>query len=127
MYSLPLHPLHLREVSEPCSNSRHLSSDQIIELEYQLRNSEAKLILVGQEQIPVALKAATKAGLTHNNVYLFCEPEEGLATHSSYKILPWTKIWRPIEEARSWSWRKIDTLKEAEETTAIINYSSGHV
>ncbi|KAB8204005.1 hypothetical protein BDV34DRAFT_226748 [Aspergillus parasiticus] len=95
------------------------------ELDYQLRNSDAKVLLVDQKQVPVALEAATQAGIDYKNVYLFCDPEEDVPTSITSRIARWTDIWRPVEEIQSWSWKKINTLREAEQTTAIINYSSG--
>ncbi|CBF88756.1 uncharacterized protein ANIA_00801 [Aspergillus nidulans FGSC A4] len=94
------------------------------EVEYQLRNSDAKLILAGSTQVPVALDAASRVGLPRDRVYLFCDPED-ISNDSSLPVQPWTRIWRPADEVRSWSWKRIQTLKEAQETTAIINYSSG--
>ncbi|KAL4774504.1 hypothetical protein BDW60DRAFT_226922 [Aspergillus nidulans var. acristatus] len=94
------------------------------EVEYQLRDSEAKLILAGSAQVPVALDAASRVGLPRDRVYLFCDPED-ISNDSSLPAQPWTRIWRPADEVRSWSWKRIQTLKEAQETTAIINYSSG--
>ncbi|CAI7587959.1 unnamed protein product [Penicillium manginii] len=89
-----------------------------------IRNSDAKVLFVGQKRLPTALEAAKQAGIDQRNVYLFCDSDEtvdGLALQAA----PWNKIWKSTEEGQSWSWKKIDTLKEARETTAIINYSSG--
>lgn len=99
---------------------------KITELEYQLRDSEAKLILVGPDQVSVALKAAFQAGLSQECIYLFCDPEE-TTRHQSQSLAPWTNIWQPVSDIQSWSWRRINNLEEAKETTAIINYSSGYV
>lgn len=98
------------------------------ELEYQLRNSEAKLVLAGSDQVASALKAATQAGLSRDRVYLFCDPENDDSTAASSQLVaPWTDIWRPAAEVESWSWKRITSLEEAKGTTAIINYSSGYV
>ncbi|KAL3457185.1 hypothetical protein BJX64DRAFT_280782 [Aspergillus heterothallicus] len=94
------------------------------ELEYQLRDSRAKLVLAGEAQFPVALEAAARAGLSREQVYLFRDPEDGTAASNPVPRL-WTELWAPVAEAQSWSWREIKTLEEAMETTAIINYSSG--
>lgn len=98
----------------------------ITELEYQIRDSEAKLVLAGPEQVPVALEAASRVGLTRDSVYLFCDLEEDFARNPSQPRL-WTDIWRSAEEIQSWSWKKMGSLQEAKQTTAIINYSSGYV
>ncbi|KAL4740505.1 hypothetical protein BDV11DRAFT_214352 [Aspergillus similis] len=94
------------------------------EVEYQLRDSDAKLILAGPAQVPIALDAASRVGLPRDRVYLFCDPDD-ISNDSSLPAQLWTRIWRPADEVRSWSWKRIQTLKEAQETTAIINYSSG--
>ncbi|KAL2809217.1 hypothetical protein BJX63DRAFT_445405 [Aspergillus granulosus] len=99
-------------------------SASVTELEYQLRDSEAKLVLAGPDQIAVALDAASRVGLQSDQVYLFCDPED-VNQSTPRAPRPWTDIWRPAAEAQSWRWRKIETLEEAQETTAIINYSSG--
>ncbi|KAL3481308.1 hypothetical protein BJX99DRAFT_271244 [Aspergillus californicus] len=96
----------------------------VTELEYQLKDSDAKLILAGPVQVPVALDAASRVGLGGDQVYLFCDPED-VPLHSLLSPPPWTQIWRPAAEVQAWSWRKMTTLQEAQETTAIINYSSG--
>ncbi|KAL2840342.1 hypothetical protein BJX68DRAFT_258528 [Aspergillus pseudodeflectus] len=96
----------------------------VTELEYQLRDSDAKLLLAGPDQVAVALDAASRVGLRREQVYLFCDPEN-VQKGTRQPIQPWTDIWRPASEAKSWTWKKIETLQEAQATTAIINYSSG--
>ncbi|KAL3454576.1 hypothetical protein BJX65DRAFT_315731 [Aspergillus insuetus] len=96
----------------------------VTELEYQIRDSDAKLVLAGPDQAAVALDAAARVGLRKEQVYLFCDPDDS-RQRTSLPIQPWTNFWRPASEAQSWAWKKIDTLQEAQETTAIINYSSG--
>ncbi|KAL2008687.1 hypothetical protein VTN00DRAFT_6881 [Thermoascus crustaceus] len=95
------------------------------ELEYQLRDSEARTLITSPDTASIALKAATKAGLPRDRVYLFCDPEEDLKRHASLQLRPWTDIWASVEESSSWSWRKITTLEDAMSTTAVLNYSSG--
>ncbi|KAJ5291128.1 hypothetical protein N7478_000379 [Penicillium angulare] len=97
----------------------------VLELHYQIKDSEANILLVGQKQVSVALEAARQAGIDHKNVYLFCDPKEEVPAEISSRIAPWTSIWRPSEEVQSWSWNEIDTREDAEGTTAITNYSSG--
>ncbi|KAL4986752.1 hypothetical protein BDW68DRAFT_197828 [Aspergillus falconensis] len=94
------------------------------EAEYQLRDSDAKIVLAGPEQVSVALDAASRVGIPRDSVYLFCDTDD-VSMYLSLPVQPWTRIWRPAEEVRSWSWKRIQTPKEAQETTAIINYSSG--
>ncbi|KAL4806523.1 hypothetical protein BDV18DRAFT_159695 [Aspergillus unguis] len=95
-------------------------SASLSELEYQLRDSDAKVLFAGPEQVSTALEAAGRVGL-QDRVFAFCDPD----AHPIQGLKPWTSIWRPAAEVQSWSWKKITTLEEAMDTTAIINYSSG--
>lgn len=72
----------------------------------------------------MAVHAADKVGLPTDRVLVLgtVEPQQGQTS----RIRPWTAIWASSEEARSWSWEKITTKKEAAATTAVINYSSGY-
>ncbi|KAJ0415096.1 hypothetical protein BJY00DRAFT_294013 [Aspergillus carlsbadensis] len=99
----------------------------VAELEYQLRDSGAKLLLAGEAQAPVALDAAARVGLSRDRVYLFQDPadEASSTAHLATGLRPWTDLWAPVAEVQNWSWREITTLDEAMQTTAIINYSSG--
>lgn len=100
----------------------------ITEVEYQIRDSDAKAIFTGPDQVAIALQAASEAGLSRRHVYLFADPDEEISKEAAQHGLPsWTTIWRPAAEVKSWSWRTMDSLNEAKQTTAIINYSSGYV
>jgi 4-coumarate--CoA ligase len=92
------------------------------ELEYQLRDSGAKILLTTVEGADVALKAAAKASLATSQVYVFGDLGENQPISH---LRPWTDLWCSPEEASSWSWKRITTLEEAASTTAVINYSSG--
>ncbi|KAL3472698.1 acetyl-CoA synthetase-like protein [Aspergillus californicus] len=93
------------------------------ELEYQLRDSEATILISSVEGLNVAVEAANKVGLPTARLLVLgtVEPQQGQTS----RIRPWTAIWASPEEARSWSWEKIVTKEEAVATTAVINYSSG--
>jgi 4-coumarate--CoA ligase len=93
------------------------------ELEYQLRDSESKILLVSQDRVDVGLKAANQAGLAVSQVYIFHDPAQNITTSS--KSTSWTELWRSPNDSQSWSWKQITSLDEAKSTTAIINYSSG--
>ncbi|KAL6238988.1 hypothetical protein BDW75DRAFT_251771 [Aspergillus navahoensis] len=99
---------------------------RVLLVEYQLRDSDAKIVLAGPEQVAVALGAASRVGIPRDRVYLFCDPDD-VSIYLSLLAQSWTRIWRPAEEVRSWSWKRIQTPQEAQETTAIIKYSSGCV
>jgi long-subunit acyl-CoA synthetase (AMP-forming) len=94
-------------------------------LVYQLQDSEAKLILVGPEATGKAIEAANVVGIPTSRVLSFCEIYEEANRPQPGGLQPWTSIWADEEEVRSWSWRKITTKEEAQNTTIVINYSSG--
>ncbi|KAL2834168.1 AMP-binding enzyme-domain-containing protein [Aspergillus pseudoustus] len=95
------------------------------ELEYQLRNSDAKLVLASRDRLAIAREAMSKADLGPDQLLIFSDLDEDLSQSQPLSPPSWTSIWRPAEEVQSWSWKPITTLKEAQQTTAIINYSSG--
>jgi hypothetical protein len=100
------------------------SINQEIELEYQLRDSEATILVSSVEGLSVAVEAANKVGLPTDRVLVLGTAESEQRQMSP--IRPWTAIWASPEEARSWLWEKITTKEEAAVTTAVINYSSGY-
>ena len=93
-----------------------------LELEYQLRDSGAGILLTSSEGLATALKAAKGAKLPLDQVYIFGDLGDDL---TGDQIKPWTDLWCSEQEAQSWSWRPITTKDEAMTTTAVINYSSG--
>ena len=97
-------------------------SASALELEYQLRDSGAGLLLTSLEGLTTALKAAKGAQLPSSRVYTFGGLEEELTNGQTKR---WTDLWCSEEEARLWSWCSIADKVEAESTTAVINYSSG--
>ncbi|KAL3442005.1 hypothetical protein BJX65DRAFT_313315 [Aspergillus insuetus] len=99
-------------------------SAQETELAYQLRDSEARIVIAHTDTVSLALATARKVGLPATYVYLFTNPGESLErTHEALR--PWTDIWASPEDARRWTWYRITTMEEAQGTAAIINYSSG--
>ncbi|EXJ91717.1 hypothetical protein A1O3_00267 [Capronia epimyces CBS 606.96] len=102
-------------------------SASVSELEYQLRDSQAKMLLTSPDSASVALDAAARLGLSRDKIYLFCDVDEDLSKYppAVLQLRPWTDFWHRKEETSSWSWKRITTLEEATSTTAILNYSSG--
>ncbi|KAH8688963.1 hypothetical protein BGW36DRAFT_433734 [Talaromyces proteolyticus] len=94
------------------------------ELSYQLKDSGAKIILAHPSAAALAVRTVKRLGLPAKSVWLFVNPGEKVE-RSSHGIQPWTDFWCSPEDVKSWQWHRITTLKEAMETTAIINYSSG--
>jgi acyl-CoA synthetase (AMP-forming)/AMP-acid ligase II len=56
------------------------------------------------------------------DIFVFGDDNEDLS-HS--QIRPWTDILCSPREVSEWSWKRITTIEEADNTTAVINYSSG--
>jgi 4-coumarate--CoA ligase len=95
-------------------------------LEYQLRDSGASLILAGPEAAQKALDAARKVGVLESKVFSFCAVDVDEAQRAQpCGLKPWTTFWASTSQVQSWNWKKIVTKIEAQETTAVINYSSG--
>ncbi len=97
----------------------------LAELEYQLQDSGARLILAGPEAAQKALDAAEIMGLPASRVFSFCDIYEEAERPQQCGLKPWTAFWASSTDVKSWNWKRITTKKEAQETTAIINYSSG--
>ncbi|KAL2831023.1 hypothetical protein BJY01DRAFT_240202 [Aspergillus pseudoustus] len=94
------------------------------ELEYQLRDSEAKILLAHPSVFQTALAAARRVGLPATHVYSFTDPDAN-ETDANRPIRPWTDLWCSSEETSEWKWHRITSLEEAQSTTAVLNYSSG--
>ena len=96
-----------------------------IELVYQLRDSGASLLLTGPEATQKALEATKIVGIPESRIFSFCDIYEEAAKTQPGGLKPWTSFWAEASEVSSWNWKRIATKEEAQETTAIINYSSG--
>ncbi|KAL3443707.1 acetyl-CoA synthetase-like protein [Aspergillus insuetus] len=93
------------------------------ELEYQLRDSEARILISSSDKLGVAADAAKKIGLPLERVLVL--GHGGSPTNQQSSIRQWTDIWVSPEEAKYWTWERIATEEEAMSTTAVVNYSSG--
>lgn len=96
------------------------------ELEYQLKNSDAKVLLVHPSKAALAREVAQSVGLPPSSVFLFVNPNEKLG-ETARALKPWMSFWVSVDEAKVWQWHRIRNIEEAKQTTAIINYSSGYV
>jgi len=89
------------------------STYQVDELEHQINDSGAKVIVVGKSIIEVAKKAAVKCGIADRNIYVM--DEEGYEHYKS--------IWSLV------SHEELEPLhlspQEARQRTAFMCYSSG--
>lgn len=89
------------------------------EVEHQLENTRAKLILVHPSHVRMAVAAAGRLGITKGRIFQFsdhpCEPVDG--------VLDWRSMIGTEEEANTWRWDELtDTAASVDAT---INYSSG--
>lgn len=92
------------------------------ELAYQLKDSDARVLLCSAGVAEKARKAAREVGLDEGMVYEFCDPETR-ASSSGLKL--WTSFWAEESAAQRWTWREFTTATESQTTAAVLNYSSG--
>ncbi|KAH0383851.1 acetyl-CoA synthetase-like protein, partial [Aureobasidium melanogenum] len=89
------------------------------EVVHQLKDSQAKALLVHPNMVKNAILAAEEAGLPKYRIFQFndeyCEEFDG--------IRDWTTMLGSPQEAMSLQWKKLDT--ESTTTLATVNYSSG--
>lgn len=95
------------------------------ELAYQVKNSEARLVVAAPDKLDHAIKGAAQAGLPKASVVAFANTPEDEALARSHGVLSWRDLWVPEEEVKDFHWRTFNTQEEAMNTTAVINYSSG--
>ena len=91
------------------------------ETQYQIENTQAKVILVDPTLLDTALVAAERAKFPKNRMFLFddqqCQPSKGLKDWSTFLGDP--------TEAGNWWWRRLNH-EEASKKLAVLNYSSGY-
>ncbi|GAB1218609.1 hypothetical protein ATERTT37_007872 [Aspergillus terreus] len=90
------------------------------ELEYQIRNTDAKLLLAHPSLIDNAIEASRRAGLSKDRIFLFTDEAPIGPLHG---VHDWRTMIGTEEEGASWKWDEMaDTAQSA---VATINYSSG--
>ena len=90
------------------------------ETSYQLENTGAKLLLVEPMFLETVLKAAEKAGLPQDRIYLFSDQPCG----TRQGVKDWRTLLGSAEEAKDWRWHRM-SAQESKTTIAALNYSSG--
>ncbi len=88
---------------------------------YQIKHTEAKLLLVHPSALTTALAAAKIAGLRKEHIFLFSDVDCGEIDG----IRDWRSMLGTIELSQSWQWQHL-TFEESKRRTAVINYSSGY-
>ena len=90
------------------------------ETAYQLENTGAKAILVEPEFLETVLKAAEKAGLPRERIFLFSDKP----CESKHGVKDWRTMIGSEEESEHWQWHRMSP-HESKTRTAVLNYSSG--
>lgn len=89
------------------------------EIEQQLKNTDARVVLVHPSLVETALEAGSRSGVPKDLIFQFsdhfCPPVKG--------VLDWSSMLATEEEANSWKWDDLEGT--ADSTIATINYSSG--
>ncbi|KAJ5128789.1 uncharacterized protein N7443_005903 [Penicillium atrosanguineum] len=92
---------------------------KVPEIQHQLKNTSAKVILTHPSLIQTVLEAARGVGFPEDRIFQFSDRP----CRAVYGILDWREMLGSEEEANMWKW---DDLREsADSTIATINYSSG--
>jgi hypothetical protein len=113
--------LHTRfqvSLAEILRNSSNLTNTEMV---YQLKNTEAKLILVHPDLIQTALAAASKAGVPKSRLYLFSDQQHDPIDG----VQDWRTMIGTEQEGKNWEWRKLSP-EESVTQTATVNFSSGY-
>ncbi|KAF9887229.1 hypothetical protein FE257_010357 [Aspergillus nanangensis] len=90
------------------------------ELEYQIKNTEAKLLLVHPSLLNNAVEAGRRAGVNKNRIFLFHDDAQ---TGPVDGVHDWRTMIGSEQEGRSWQWDEMTTTSQ--KVVATINYSSG--
>jgi 4-coumarate--CoA ligase len=91
-----------------------------IEIVYQVKNTEAPVILVHPDFLKIAVAAVKQAGMTNTCIFQFSDvfnaPKDG--------ITDWREMLGSVEESENYVIREFSP-EEATSTVASLNYSSG--
>ncbi|KAL3469647.1 hypothetical protein BJX99DRAFT_265014 [Aspergillus californicus] len=99
------------------------------EIEHQLRDTKAGVILVHPSLVSTAVKAGESVGVGRGRIFLFSDEVDGPEpVRGPEGIADWKTMIGTEEEGESWKWDEMDMSTPAqnpETTVATINYSSG--
>ncbi|KAL9607810.1 MAG: hypothetical protein Q9167_007315, partial [Letrouitia subvulpina] len=90
------------------------------ELAYQLKDTEAQLLLAHPSLLRTAIDAAEDAGLSREQVFQFSDKEQAVYEG----VLDWRNILVSEEEGRGYTWPELSE-EATTKIVATINYSSG--
>lgn len=112
------------------------------ELAYQLKDSGASFLIAAKQALPVAVEAASQAGLSQERVYAFDDSAldldraqqarggpkppshvpQGTTAANQAGTHHWTDLLAPLSEARGFQWFE---PRDSTQATCALNYSSG--
>ena len=87
---------------------------------YQIKHTNAKVLLVHPSALSTAVAAAETINLPKERIFLFSDIDCGHVE----ELRDWRSMIGTTEESRSWQWQHL-TYEEAKSRIAVINYSSG--
>ncbi|KAJ4293549.1 hypothetical protein N0V90_008832 [Kalmusia sp. IMI 367209] len=91
-----------------------------VEVAYQIKNTECKVILVDPSLLQTLLEAARKIRFPTDRIFLFSDKEMGAVEG----IKDWRSLLPSVSQAESWKWHQMDAT-QSRTTVAALNYSSG--
>lgn len=90
------------------------------EVAYQMKNLQAKIVLIHPALLQTGIAAAKEAGIPRDRLFQFTDTE----CKTVDGVRDWRAIAASVEESRDWQWPNLDGEK-ALTTVACVNYSSG--
>ncbi|KAK4506928.1 hypothetical protein PRZ48_000661 [Zasmidium cellare] len=97
------------------------------ELAYQIKDSGAKFLLVGETVLDTGIAAAKESNFPSSNIFVF---DSGIATFEGKAkpqkgIQPWTNLLASPSEAATLKWEEFTTRDQQKDRVVVLNYSSG--
>ncbi|CAG9940120.1 unnamed protein product [Clonostachys rosea f. rosea IK726] len=93
-----------------------------MEFSHQLINSGARFVIAGKKNVPVALDAMERNGLTKANLYTFDDALSSAGGIGQLGIKHWSALLANPEEAERFDWVE---PSDPRTSTCCLNYSSG--
>lgn len=97
------------------------------ELAYQVKDSGAKFLLVGETVLDTGIAAAKELNFPSQNIFVF---DSGIAAFEGSAgpqqgVRSWTKLLASPSEAANFQWEEFTTREQQKDRVVVINYSSG--
>ncbi len=99
------------------------------ELAYQLKDSQAKLLLCADSSLETAIEAAELAGMSEENVFIFngavYDSTSVPNRQENKRFRSWVELLATPENAKTFVWDNLRDPEDASQRTITLNYSSG--